>query len=103
MHIFAYVGFDLLNVLSEEAVNPVESVPRGITGTVLVALLLYCLTSFSVNGVGNLSDAITKHNGDATDALADTFSDNGMHWMSVFICFAAFVGLTPVCISSMMG
>ena len=71
---FAYVGFDLLNVLSEESIEPERSVPKAIQGTQIICLILYCLVSFSTNGVGNLSTAIANGSGDPTTALSDTFS-----------------------------
>ena len=52
---FAYGGFDFLNVLSEETIEPEKTVPKGIIGSMFICAIFYCLTSFSVNGVGNLS------------------------------------------------
>ena len=100
---FAYVGFDFITTVSEETVNPTKTIPNGILGTVGIASFLYCLTSFSVNGVGNLSVAIKKNGGDTSTALADTFSDHGMHFMSLVITIAAILGLTAVVLSNIMG
>ena len=72
-------------------------------GTVAIASVLYCLTAFSVNGVGNLSIAIKKNGGDPSTALVDTFSDNGMTHMSLVITIAAVLGLTAVVLSNSMG
>ena len=100
---FAYVGFDFITTVSEETINPITSIPKGILGTVAIASFLYCLTSFSVNGVGNLSIAIKNNGGDTSTALADTFSDHGMHFMSLIITIAAILGLTAVVLSNIMG
>jgi amino acid transporter len=72
-------------------------------GTISLATLLYVFTSFSVNGVDNLSEVLKKNGGDYSTVLADVFSENGMEWMAFVITIAALLGLAAVILSSLMG
>ena len=68
-----------------------------------MAAFLYIMVSFSVEGVGSLSEAIKKNGGDPSTALADVYSDKGMQWMSFIITFSALFGLSTVVLSNLMG
>jgi len=72
-------------------------------GTISLATLLYVFTSFSVNGVDNLTEVLKKNGGDYSTVLADVFSENGMRWMAFVITIAALLGLAAVILSSIMG
>lgn len=52
---FAYLGFDFITTISEEAKNPKRDVPIAIILSVFLSMLIYVLISFSVSGVGNMS------------------------------------------------
>lgn len=100
---FAYVGFDFITTVSEETINPVKEIPRAIMGTITLATLLYVFTSFSVNGVENMTEVLKKNGGKYSTVLADVFSYNDMHWMAFIITIAALLGLAAVILSSLMG
>lgn len=40
---FSYIGYDSVSTMAEEIRNPSKSLPVGITGSVLIVSLLYCL------------------------------------------------------------
>ena len=97
------MGFDVLNIFSEETIEPEKNVPKGIIGTQLICLFLYCFVSISVNGVENLSSAIQKSGNDPSTAIADTFAIHGMNYMSILIAGTAIIGLTPSVLMIIMG
>jgi amino acid transporter len=72
-------------------------------GTISLASFLYIFTSFSVNGVENLSEVLKKNGNEYSTVLADVFSQNGMRWMAFVITIAALLGLAAVILSSVMG
>lgn len=78
---FAYLGFDFITTISEEAKNAKQDVPKAIVLSVILSMLIYGLISFSVCGVGNLS----LIDGDGETALAEIFSKRGFSWMCVVI------------------
>ncbi|XP_058086666.1 cationic amino acid transporter 6, chloroplastic-like [Magnolia sinica] len=46
---FSYIGYDSVSTMAEEIKNPSKSLPIGITGSVLIVSLLYCLMSLSLS------------------------------------------------------
>ncbi len=51
---FAYLGFDIIPAVAEEAKDPKKDVPRAIIHQVLYTAVIYVLVAFTVNGVGRL-------------------------------------------------
>ncbi|XXG43739.1 hypothetical protein AAC387_Pa01g3709 [Persea americana] len=45
---FSYIGYDSVSTMAEEIRNPSKSLPVGITGSVLIVSLLYCLMAFAL-------------------------------------------------------
>lgn len=78
---FAYLGFDFITTISEEAKNAKQDVPKAIILSVILSMLIYVLISFCVCGVGNLSLIM----GDGETALAEIFSNRGFSWMCIVI------------------
>jgi APA family basic amino acid/polyamine antiporter len=78
---FAYLGFDFITTISEEAKNAKKDVPIAIILSVVLSMIIYVLISFSVCGVGKLSLIL----GDGETALAEIFSKRGFSWMCIVI------------------
>lgn len=53
---YAYLGFDIIPAVAEEARNPRKDVPKAIIHEVLYVMAVYLLVSFFVNGVGRLEN-----------------------------------------------
>lgn len=51
MLFFAYLGFDTVSTLSQDAVNPQKDVPKGILGSLFICTLAYILVSLVLTGV----------------------------------------------------
>jgi APA family basic amino acid/polyamine antiporter len=51
---YAYLGFDIIPAVAEEAKNPKKDVPRAIIHQVLYTAVIYIFVAFAVNGVGRL-------------------------------------------------
>ena len=52
---FAYLGFDFITTISEEAKNTKRDVPIEIILSVIICMIIYVLISISVSGIGNMS------------------------------------------------
>lgn len=63
---FSYIGYDSVSTMAEEIKNPSKSLPVGITGSVLIVSLLYCLMALALcvmipyNEVSNYKPLIFK-------------------------------------------
>mmetsp|Transcript_8873 Transcript_8873/g.12642 ORF Transcript_8873/g.12642 Transcript_8873/m.12642 type:complete len:619 (-) Transcript_8873:185-2041(-) len=51
---FAYIGFDMVSCLSEEAKNPQKNMPRGIVGSLLASMTIYVVVALVVVGMAPL-------------------------------------------------
>lgn len=53
---FAYIGFEDIANIAEEAKEPQKNVPKAIIYSIIVTTILYCLTLFSVVSIASYSD-----------------------------------------------
>ncbi|MFX1407621.1 MAG: APC family permease [Promethearchaeota archaeon] len=53
---FAYIGFEDIANIAEEAKEPHRNVPRAIIYSIIITTILYCLTALSVVGIANYTD-----------------------------------------------
>ena len=51
---FAYIGFDTVSTLAQEAKNPQRDLPRGILGSLGIATVAYIITALILTGVARL-------------------------------------------------
>ena len=68
---YAYLGFDIIPAVAEEAKNPRKDVPRAIIHQVLYTAVIYILVAFAINGVGRLE------NFEGETAIAEVFEAIG--------------------------
>ncbi len=94
---FAYLGFDAVSTVAQEARNPQKDMPRGILGSLFVCTVLYIAFSLVLTGVVSY----TKLNVAAPVAVA--IDAMRLFWLSPLIKVAAVVGLISVMIVQLMG
>jgi len=94
---FAYLGFDAVSTVAQEARNPQKDMPRGILGSLFVCTALYIVFSLVLTGVV----PYTQLNVPAPVAVA--IDAMRVLWLSPLIKIAAVVGLISVMIVQLMG
>ena len=94
---FAYLGFDAVSTVAQEARNPQRDMPRGILGSLFVCTALYIVFSLVLTGVVPYTDLnVPAPVAVAIDAMR-------VFWLSPLIKIAAVVGLISVMIVQLMG
>lgn len=86
---FAYIGYDFMIVLSDEAKDPQKNVPKSISLSFLITMFLYVMTSISIYGICRLEEL-----GSSETAIATAFENIGLNWMSFVVSLAAFMGIS---------
>ena len=94
---YAYLGFDIIPAVAEEAKNSRRDIPRAIIHQVLYVMVIYILVAFFVNGVGRLENL----QGETAIALA--FEAVGHPWVAGVIYLCAFLGITASAFINMLG
>ena len=96
---FAYLGFDALSTVAQEARNPQRNMPIGILTSLLICTVLYIIVTTVLTGMVNYKELAV----DAPIALAIDKAGMGLAWLSPFIKLGAIVGLSSVILVMMMG
>lgn len=94
---FAYLGFDAVSTVAQEARNPQKDMPKGILGSLFICTIIYIAFSLVLTGVVHY----TKLNVAAPVAVA--IDAMRLFWLSPLIKIAAVVGLISVMIVQLMG
>lgn len=47
----SYIGYDAVSTMAEEVENPVKNIPIGVSGSVIVVTVLYCLMAASMSAL----------------------------------------------------
>lgn len=92
----AYLGYDFITTLSQEAKNPKRDMPLSIITCILICTVLYVLVGISLSGVARLE----QFSGDTAMALA--FKHVGAEWMSLIIYISAFFGVSACAFTQLM-
>lgn len=45
----SYIGYDAVSTMAEEVKDPVKDIPMGISGSVAIVIVLYCLMAISMS------------------------------------------------------
>lgn len=45
----SYIGYDAVSTMAEEVRNPVKDIPIGVSGSVVIVTVLYCLMATSMS------------------------------------------------------
>jgi APA family basic amino acid/polyamine antiporter len=94
---FAYIGFDVVATTAEEAKNPARDLPRGIIGSLIICVILYCAVALVMTGMVSYD----KLSADAS--LAQVFVDVGKPFYATMIAAGAVAGLTTVVMTLLIG
>ncbi len=94
---FAYLGFDAVSTVAQEARNPQRDMPRGILGSLFICTAIYIVFSLVLTGVVPYTELnVAAPVAVAIDAMR-------LVWLSPLIKIAAVVGLISVMIVQLMG
>jgi APA family basic amino acid/polyamine antiporter len=88
---FAYIGFDGVSTVAQEAKNPQRGMPIGILGSLAICTLLYVLMSSVMTGLVPYQ----KLN-DAAPVAVALESHRELYWLSSWVIWGALFGLTSV-------
>ncbi|KAI3721748.1 hypothetical protein L2E82_32766 [Cichorium intybus] len=95
----SYIGYDAVSTLAEEVKNPVTDIPVGVTGSVILVTILYCLmaTSMSMLLPYDLINPETPFSG------AFIGKTNRWNWVSNVIGVGASFGILTSLLVAMLG
>ena len=96
---FAYIGFDAVSTLAQEAKNPQKDMAWGILGSLLICTIIYILVGLVMTGIVNykqLNDA-------APIAVAINATGEGLMWLRPLVKIGAIAGLSSVVLVMLMG
>jgi APA family basic amino acid/polyamine antiporter len=96
---FAFIGFDALSTLAQEAKNPQKDLPKAMLGSLGISTIVYILVALVLTGIVsytklNVSDPIAV----AIAALGPKFL-----WIGFLVKLAILAGLTSVILVMIMG
>lgn len=94
---FAYIGFDAVSTLAEEAKNPQRDLPRGMIYSLIICTVAYILLALVLTGM------VSYKNLGVSDPLAEIFQLKGVKWMLYIVSVAAVVAMTSVMLVFQMG
>ena len=96
---FAYIGFDALSTLAQEAKNPQRDMPIGIIGSLLICTVLYISVALVMTGLVKYTELNTA----APIAVAIDAAGAGLNWLKPLIKLAAVAGLSSVVLVLLLG
>ncbi|KAI3458813.1 hypothetical protein Pfo_015476 [Paulownia fortunei] len=95
----SYIGYDAVSTLAEEVKNPVKNIPIGVSGSVILVTVLYCLMAASMSALLPY-DMIDK---EAPFSGAFKEGSSGWKWVSNVIGVGASFGILTSLLVSMLG
>jgi basic amino acid/polyamine antiporter, APA family len=96
---FAYIGFDSVSTLAQEAKNPRRDVPIGILGSLLVSTIFYLTVAFVLTGMVHYSKLSVPD----PMAVAVDSAGESLFWLRGFIKVGAICGLTSCILLLLLG
>jgi APA family basic amino acid/polyamine antiporter len=96
---FAYIGFDAVSTLAQEAKNPQRDMPIGILASLAIATVLYILVALVLTGLVKYTDL------GVPDPIAVGVNAAGpeLFWLRPIVKFGAIAGLSSVVLVLLMG
>ena len=95
---FAFIGFDAVSTLSQEAKNPQKDMPWGILGSLVACTVLYVIVGLVMTGIVHY----TSLNDAAPIAVAINAAGEGLFWLRPLIKIGAIAGLSSVILVMLM-
>ncbi|MBF8262884.1 MAG: amino acid permease [Parachlamydiales bacterium] len=96
---FAFVGFDSVSTLAQEAKKPQRSLPIGMLGSLAICTLIYIVFGFVLTGAANYRTLGVE---DSIAVAVRAFGPN-FTWLRYVVNFAILSGLTSVILVMIMG
>jgi len=96
---FAYIGFDAISTMSQEAVNPKRDMPIAILSSLLICTILYIGVSLTLTGIVNYKEL----NVSAPIAVAIDKAGASLLWLRPIIKIGAIAGLSSVVLVLLLG
>lgn len=96
---FAYIGFDAVSTMSQEAKNPKRDMPMAILSSLVICTILYIGVSLTLTGIVNYKDL----NVSAPIALAIDRAGASLVWLRPIIKVGAIAGLSSVVLVLLLG
>jgi amino acid transporter len=94
---FAYIGFDAVSTLAEEAKNPQRDLPRGMIYSLVICTTVYIILSLVLTGMVSFDKL------GVSDPLAEVFKLRGVKWVEFLVSISAVVAMTSVLLVFQMG
>ena len=96
---FAFLGFDAVATLAQEAKNPQRDMPVGMIGSLVICTIVYIAFAFVMTGVTPYNTlGVPDPVGVAINAFGPSFT-----WLRYIVKFAILAGLTSVILVMMTG
>ncbi|KAH0711624.1 hypothetical protein KY289_007583 [Solanum tuberosum] len=94
----SYIGYDAVSTMAEEVRNPVKDIPAGVSGSVILVTVLYCLMAASMS-------MLLPYDMIDTDApFSGAFmGSDGWRWVSNVIGVGASFGILTSLLVAMLG
>ncbi|ESQ48984.1 hypothetical protein EUTSA_v10020371mg [Eutrema salsugineum] len=94
----SYIGYDAVSTMAEEVRDPVKDIPMGISGSVAIVTVLYCLMAVS------MSMLLPYDLIDAEAAYSAAFSKSeGWEWVTKVVGIGASFGILTSLLVAMLG
>ncbi|KAJ7974876.1 putative Cationic amino acid transporter [Quillaja saponaria] len=95
----SYIGYDAVSTMAEEVRDPVKDIPVGVSGSVIIVTILYCLMAAS------MSKLLPYDMIDAEAPFSAAFSgkSDGWGWVSNVIGVGASFGILTSLLVAMLG
>jgi amino acid transporter len=94
---FAYIGFDAVSTLAEEAKDPQRDLPRGMIYSLIICTVIYIILALVLTGMVPYTSL------GVSDPMAEIFELKGVKWMLFIVSIAAVVAMTSVMLVFQMG
>jgi APA family basic amino acid/polyamine antiporter len=101
--VFAFIGFDVVATASEETRDPDRSLPKGISGSLVIAIILYLFVAVVLIGVVDYNELERAISAGERVTLATVFESAGVTWVARLIDVGALAGLITVVMLLMLG
>ncbi|XWS56877.1 hypothetical protein CRYUN_Cryun09bG0123300 [Craigia yunnanensis] len=95
----SYIGYDAVSTMAEEVRNPVKDIPIGVSGSVIIVTILYCLMAASMSKLLPY-DMIDV---EAPFSAAFSVRSDGWEWVSRVIGVGASFGILTSLLVAMLG